>query len=104
MSAIMVYVVTKDKKQAKTIGMAAVKSRLAACANILPPIESIYHWDGKIQQDKEVVLIIKTQQKHFAALKKLVLKLHSYDCPCIVSWPIKNSHAAYLKWLASETK
>lgn len=85
------------------IGLALVKKRLAACSNIFP-IESIYHWQGKIAQSKEVVLIVKTLKHNFQKIEKEVKKLHSYTLPCILEIPVKRGNLDYLRWLGKEIK
>ncbi len=100
----LVYITTKDKEEARKIGEELVKVRLAACVNILDNINSIYWWEGKIQDDKEAVLIAKTKESLVSELIKKVRALHSYSCPCIVSLPILDGNKAYLDWLQKETK
>jgi periplasmic divalent cation tolerance protein len=98
---IFVYITCKNKIEAKKIGLFLVKKRLAACCNIFP-IESIYWWQGKILNDKEVVLIVKTLKRNFKKVEKEVKKLHSYKVPCILEIPIRNGDSDYLKWLQGE--
>ncbi len=103
MSFCSVYVTCATLDEARKIGRALVESRLAACANILPGIESIYWWEGRVQADNEVALIVKTQAELLDAVIAKVRSLHSYTCPCVVAWPIAAGHPAYLDWVARET-
>jgi len=100
---IFVYIICQNKKEAKKIGLALIKKRLAACCNIFP-IESIYWWKRKIVKDKEVVLIVKTLKRNFKKIEKEVKKLHSYTTPCILEIPIKRVNLGYLNWLKKEIK
>lgn len=104
MSAIMVYVTVPDLQQAEHIAQTVVTDRLAACANILPAMQSVYHWQGKIETGAEVVLIFKTREALFAPLRDKVKELHGYETPCIIALPIVAGDQAYLDWIMAETK
>jgi len=97
-----IYMTCADKAEARHIGRVLVESRLAACVNILDPMASLYWWDGAVQDDQETVLIAKTTMDKVPELKKQVVALHSYDCPCIVCLPIEDGHAAYLEWIRAQ--
>ncbi|MFH1683361.1 MAG: divalent-cation tolerance protein CutA [Candidatus Margulisiibacteriota bacterium] len=100
----LVYITAKDKEEARKIGQALVEGRLAACANIINNMESIYWWKGKIQNDNEAVLIVKTKENLVPELIEKVKSIHSYDCPCIVALPILDGNKAFLDWIQKETK
>ena len=103
MTAIhLVYMTTGDKAEARRIGMALVESRLAACVNIIDQMTSLYRWEGKIQEDQEVILIAKTTQKNVTALKEKVKGMHSYDCPCIVCLPVAEGYEPFLEWVQTQ--
>ena len=104
MSAIMVYVTVPDLAQAEHIAKTVVTDRLAACANILPAMQSVYHWQGKIETGAEVVLIFKTREALFSPLRDKVKELHSYETPCIIALPITAGDQTYLDWIIAETK
>ena len=99
-----IYITAGDKEEARQIGMALVESRLAACVNIIDQMTSMYRWEGKIQEDQEVILIAKTTDKNVPVLMNKVKEMHSYDCPCIVSIPVEDGNPAFLKWIADEVK
>jgi periplasmic divalent cation tolerance protein len=80
-----------------------VDERLAACVNRLGPVQSVYRWEGKIEQSEEQLLIIKTERRLFAALEKRVRELHSYSVPEIVALPIIDGSQDYLRWLGDQT-
>ena len=81
MDVMFVYVTAGDAAEARRIGRAVVEERLAACANIIDKMTSIYWWDGKVQEAGEAVLILKTTEGRLAMLVERVQALHSYDCP-----------------------
>lgn len=101
--ARLIYITTDGTAEARMIGHALVEARLAACANILDPMTSVYWWDGKVQEGRETVLIAKTTAARVGALTERVRDLHSYDCPCIVSLPIDGGNPAFIDWIAAET-
>lgn len=103
MSAMFVYITTKDAAEAGRIGRALVEERLAACANILENMRSIYRWEGKIVEDSEAVLVAKTTKNRVAELTERVKALHSYTLPCVIALPIEAGNAPYLEWIAKET-
>ena len=99
----IVYITAKDKEEARKIGRELVETRLAACVNIIDNMNSMYWWEGEIQDDNEAVLIAKTKESLVPELIKKVKSLHSYSCPCIVSLPILDGNKEYLDWLEKET-
>jgi periplasmic divalent cation tolerance protein len=101
--ARLIYITTDGTAEARMIGHALVESRLAACANILDPMTSVYWWDGAVREGQETVLIAKTTAALVEALTERVRDLHSYDCPCIVSVPIDGGNPVFLDWIAKET-
>lgn len=104
MAINLIYITTSTLDEARTIGKELVSSRLAACANIIDPINSIYWWDEKLQDDREVLLLVKTKESLVPDLIEKVRSLHSYECPCIVSLPILDGNKPFLDWVAGETR
>ena len=98
----IIYVTTKDKTEAQKIGRHLVEERLAACVNIIDGMQSMYFWEGKVQEENEVILIAKTLEEKVSAVIQKVKELHSYDCPCIVSLPVEAGNKAFLKWVAEQ--
>lgn len=80
-----------------------VEERLCACVNILDKMLSIYHWEDKIEESSEVVMIIKTRSELFPLLEKQILSLHSYQQPCIVQIDISRGSKEYLQWIRQVT-
>ncbi len=102
--ARLIYITTDGTAEARMIGHALVEGRLAACANILDPMTSVYWWHGAVREAQETVLIAKTTVEKVDALTARVIELHSYDCPCIVSVPIDGGNPAFIDWVAAETE
>jgi periplasmic divalent cation tolerance protein len=100
----MIYITAGSKEEAVMIGKALVNDRLAACVNIIENMNSMYMWDGKLQDDNETILIAKTTKERLPELIERVNDLHSYDCPCILSLPVSNGNPAFLKWVADEVR
>ncbi|MGF1669268.1 MAG: divalent-cation tolerance protein CutA [Balneolaceae bacterium] len=96
-----IYITTKNKEEARKIGRALVEEKLAACANIIDGMESIYSWKDNIESDNECILIAKTVNHNVKKLTKRVKELHSYEVPCIVSITIteQEGNEEYLDWL-----
>lgn len=100
----LLYVTTKDLEQARHIGRTLLERKLIACANILPQMESIYRWNGEVQNDSEAVLILKTNTKLVEDATQAVLELHSYETPCVLALPIESGAKDYIQWLQSECR
>ena len=98
----IVFVTAGSEEEAATIGRTLVEEHLAACANIVPRIRSIYRWKGQIYDEQEFLIIIKTRTSHFRMLQERVKKLHSYEVPEIISLPISNGLPQYLEWVIEE--
>lgn len=102
----LVYITTKNREEARKIGRTLVEEKLAACVNIIDGMESIYRWKGKIEEAKEAILIAKTPYHNVKPLTERVKKLHSYECPCVVSLTLteQEGNDDYLRWLIKETQ
>src|SRR5580693_10679 len=98
---IVVLVTCGSLREARTIARELVERRLAACGNIVEaPVRSIYRWKGKVESAREVLLILKSSRRRFAALAAAIRKLHSYDVPEIIALPVVAGSPAYLKWIS----
>jgi periplasmic divalent cation tolerance protein len=100
---IAVFINFNSEEEAIRIARSLVEEHLAACANILSPVRSIYRWEGKILDEKEWTLILKTQRKRFEELEQKVKSLHSYSIPEIIAFPITEGSSSYLKWVEEMT-
>ena len=89
---------------AAAFAQALVESRLAACVNLLPVMESVYRWEGRVQRDSERQLILKTSRERVATLWQRVRELHPYDVPEFIVLPIVDGHDAYLRWIGESTR
>lgn len=98
-----VYIITASEDEAKKLGRMLVEERLAACANIFP-IHSIYRWEGKIEEEGEVAMFVKTRAELVERVIARVKELHSYQVPCIVAFPIEKGYSEYLKWIGEATR
>lgn len=103
MENILVFITAADEDEAGRIARAVVEQRLAGCVNIIRNIRSIYTWQGKTEDEQEVLMIAKTQRKLFPALSKKIKELHSYTVPEIIAMPVIEGSADYLKWLSEVT-
>jgi periplasmic divalent cation tolerance protein len=102
--AIIVFVTCGSEEEASKISNSLIEKRLAACANIISPIRSIYRWEGKIWDEKEYLIIIKTKRSNFEELEKEIKSLHSYSVPEIVALRISEGSIPYLNWIFESTK
>jgi len=98
-----IYVTASDRGEALKLAEAVVGERLAACANVIDGMESVYWWEGAMAREKEAVLILKTRASLVEALTARVRALHSYTVPCVVALPILGGNPAYMDWLRAET-
>ena len=100
MSHIFIYSTFPTIEKAKSISKTLVEEKLVACANILPQMESIYLWEGKVNQDKEVVVIYKTTKKNFNKVEEKILALHPHEIPCVVSIDLNQGYDKFLEWIS----
>jgi periplasmic divalent cation tolerance protein len=103
MEICMVYMTAGSEEEARRIGGELVSSRLAACVNIIPGMQSIYRWEGALQEGEETILIAKTSAERVSDLTRRVKALHSYDCPCVVSLAVQGGNQAFIDWVGAET-
>ena len=99
--AILVLMTAGSREEAVRLADILVVARLAACVQILPEMESVYHWQGKIERAPEVLLLAKTTRPNFAALESAVRSLHTYETPEIIALPVTAASAPYLEWLTA---
>lgn len=97
----VVMVTTPDLKTARHLARQALTARLAACANILPKIESHYWWQGKLERGAEALVIFKSTTRHLARLEELIVAEHPYDTPEFIAWSLSNGNRRYLEWLTA---
>lgn len=102
-SAVVLYVTAPNRDEALRIGRVIVEERLAACANVFDGMTSVYHWQGKLEESAEAVLILKTRRDLAPNAVDRVRTLHPYDTPAILVLPIDGGSQPFLDWIAAET-
>ncbi|CAK5073714.1 unnamed protein product [Meloidogyne enterolobii] len=100
----VVYVTVPSTEVGKNIAKEIIQKRLAACVNIVPHLTSIYEWKGKIEEESESLLIIKTEADRLVQLEEIVNKIHPYDVPEFIVLPIEKGSEPYLKWIYKQTR
>jgi periplasmic divalent cation tolerance protein len=101
---VVILVTAATQEEGRKIARHLVESKLAACVNITQPIESVYHWQGKISTDTEYQLFIKTTRELFPEIKAAIRQLHSYETPEIICLPIVEGSQDYLQWIGDSVK
>lgn len=101
--ARFVYVTVATRDEALNIGRTVVEERLAACANVIDGMASVYWWQGKVETTTEAVLILKSRAPLIERLTARVKALHSYSVPCVAALPIEAGNPDYLRWIETET-
>ncbi|MDO8662190.1 MAG: divalent-cation tolerance protein CutA [Candidatus Omnitrophota bacterium] len=96
---IVILITAKDKPEADKIAKTLIKNKLAACVNIVTGVKSLFRWQGKIDQAKEALLIVKSRKEKFDKIVKLVKSAHSYAVPEIIALPIVSGFKPYLNWI-----
>ena len=99
---VTVIMTAPDAKTAEMLGHTLVSERLAACANVVPKIVSMYWWDGELQRDDEAMVILKTVQQRAEALEARAVVLHPYSVPEVLVLAVSGGHAPYLDWVGNE--
>lgn len=102
--SIVVLVTVPNRSTATRLAQTLVKEKRAACVNIVPGLESHYIWEGKLERSRELLLIIKSTRRSYAALERRIKALHPYTVPEIIALPIQRGSAAYLKWLSDAVR
>ncbi|HJS65926.1 MAG TPA: divalent-cation tolerance protein CutA [Nitrospiraceae bacterium] len=100
---LVILVTTVNQEEAVRIGKEMVNAKLAACANVIPGIQSIYRWNGKVVQEEEVLLILKSVKPRYRALEKAIKAMHTYEIPEIIALPVKEGLDRYIGWVGRET-
>lgn len=103
MSTLLVLTNCPDETCANAIALAVVEAKLAVCVNILPRVQSIYRWQGKVESASEIPLLIKTTAENYPALESAICARHPYEIPEIIALPVERGLPAYLNWVAAET-
>ncbi|XP_017055210.1 protein CutA homolog [Drosophila ficusphila] len=99
-SSSVAFVTTPDRESARKLARSIIERKLAACVNIVPKIESIYLWEGKVNEDSEYLMMIKTRTSRIDELSKFVRENHPYSVAEVISLPIQNGNPPYLDWIS----
>ncbi len=98
----VLYTTAGSTEEARRIGRRLVESGLAACVNIFPGMHSLYLWEGEMQDDAEVAMICKTTAEQAGRAAEAIRAAHSYDCPCVLSFPVVDGNPEFLEWIAGQ--
>jgi len=101
---LLVMTNVPDAELAATMATSLVEQGLAACVNILPPVKSVYRWQGKVEHATEFSLLIKTTSVRYAELQAAIISMHPYEVPEIIAIPVTAGLPAYLNWIEAETE
>ncbi len=101
--ALIVYTTFPDEATGASIAEALVREGLAACVNLIPGMRSVYAWKGTVERGEEVVGIVKSREGRAEALREAIVRLHPYETPIVLMWPVPDGHPATLDWLFAET-
>lgn len=104
MEPVVVYITASSEEEAAEISRALVEERLAGCVNIVRGIRSIYSWEGRVEDEAEVLMIVKSRRALFERLSQRVKELHSYTVPEVIALPVMEGSADYLSWLQGATE
>lgn len=96
---IIIFITVPNKKEARRIAIGLIKNKLAACVNIIDRVDSFFRWQAKLDNAKELLLIVKSKKQNLAKIIKLVKSLHSYDVPEIIALPLVGGYRPYLRWI-----
>jgi periplasmic divalent cation tolerance protein len=102
--ALVVLVTAPTVERATELARAVVEERLAACGSVVPGVRSVYRWEGKVEDEPEVLLVLKTVRERFPALRDRLLQLHPYQVPEVLALPVQEGSAGYLAWLVEQTR
>ncbi len=103
METLLVITNCPDEESANAIALAVIEERLAACVNILPRVQSLYRWQGKVESTSEIPLFLKSTAAGYPALETRIRQLHPAELPEIIALPISRGLPAYLNWVTAET-
>ncbi|HEC15076.1 MAG TPA: divalent-cation tolerance protein CutA [Sedimenticola sp.] len=97
--SLLVFCTCPDRQKADQIANTLVDEGLAACVNLLPPVTSVYSWQGRRETAEEILLLIKTGRERYGDLERAILALHPYELPEIIAVPVERGLPGYLKWV-----
>lgn len=101
-TALLVLITAPNPRVARSLARALVSERLAACVNLVPAVQSVYRWQGKVESAREVLLLVKTTRRGYPTLERRVRTLHPYEVPEVIALPVDRGSAPYLAWLKAQ--
>jgi len=101
-SVVAVMTTVPDPEAAESIARTVVEERLAACANLLGSVVSLFRWEGRVQREVEVLVVMKTTRQGIDNLRRRIVEIHPYDVPEFIALPVQEGHEPYLQWVRSE--
>ncbi len=101
---LLMMVTAANKLEAENIGTALLEKKLIACCNIISEVSSLFRWKGELCKENEVIILLKTTQQHYDRLVNEIKKLHSYETPEIIGFPVLHGSEDYLNWVIDETE
>jgi len=102
--ALVVLCTAPTAEVAAELARALVEARLAACGNVVPGVRSIYRWQGRVEDEPEVLLVLKTTRERYPALRDELVRRHPYEVPEVLALPVEAGSAPYLAWLAAQVR
>ena len=102
-SVQIVFCTIDDSDAARRIARQLVEGRFAACVNIIDNVTSIYKWEGDLEEDQELLMVMKTSAGRLPSLIEKIQEIHPYDVPEILAWPVEKGHPGYLDWVLAQT-
>ncbi len=99
----ILYCPFPSEESALTLAKMLIEKKLIACAQILPPVKSVFQWDNEIKIEHEIVMILKTRKENFEIIEQLVLAHHPYEIPCLLELEVSRQNSSYLSWLLENT-
>lgn len=100
---VTLYTTFPNAQEAEQVIDALLEKKIIACANMMNEVTSFYHWEGKREKATEVAVLMKTTEQFSHSAVESIHAMHSYDCPCVVVWPISDTTEGYLQWVNGET-
>lgn len=98
------YITAGSREEAEKIAAVLVENNLVACANVLGGVQSFFQWEGEVKKEEELLVVGKTRTDLVGELVEKVKEVHSYDVPCVISWPITHGNSEFLHWIDRETQ
>lgn len=100
--AIMIYVTAENYDAARTLAAHLLEHNLIACANIYSPHTAVFRWEGHVEAEAETAMVLKSTRDCYQTIESEIVRVHGYDCPCVVSWHIDQGYTPFLEWIDAQ--